>query len=373
MSEFYIVGAGFFGATVAERLANFGISVAIIEKRAHIGGNSYSEIDKDSGIEYHKYGSHIFHTSNERVWEYVNRFTKFNQYRHTVWTTFKNKAYTMPISLSTINAYYDLNLKPHEVAGFLSKERAKESYDNPKNLEEKAISLVGRPLYEAFIRGYTIKQWEKDPKELSADIITRLPVRHNYVNRYFKDKYEGIPLDGYGSVFKNILNHPKIAVRLNSDYFCLRDEIGDAPTLYTGPIDRFFDFKHGNLDWRTIDFKKEIYDVEDFQGCSVMNYADETIKHTRIHEFKHFHPERNSVDHTLTFKEYSRVAGKVDEPYYPVNTPRNSNLLRLYQQDIKKAKNVIFGGRLGSYRYFDMEATIAHALELSDKIIARHK
>jgi UDP-galactopyranose mutase len=259
------------------------------------------------------------------------------------------------------------------VVNFLNKERSKECYDKPKNLEEKAISLVGRPLYEAFIRGYTIKQWEKDPKELSADIITRLPVRHNYVNGYFKDKYEGIPLNGYGSVFENIIDHPRIKVRLNSDYFNLRNEIGDTPTLYTGPIDRYFDFKHGHLDWRTIDFEKQIHDVEDFQGCSIMNYADEAIKYTRIHEFKHLHPERNSIGHTLTFKEYSRVAGKVDEPYYPVNTPRNSKLLKLYQDEIKEVKNVLFGGRLGSYRYFDMEATIGYALELSDKIIDRHK
>lgn len=366
--DFLVVGAGFFGSTVARQLAESGLRVKIVEKRPHIGGNCYSSIDPDSGIECHEYGSHIFHTSSERVWAYLNRFTVFNQYRHTVWTTYKDHVYSMPINLATINSYYGLNLKPAEVSGFIANEVAKESIQNPGNLEEKAISLIGRPLYEAFIRGYTIKQWEKDPTELPADIITRLPVRHNYTHRYFADKYEGIPLDGYTKVFQRMLDHPNITVELSCDYFEQRNDLGKVPTLYTGAIDRFFDYEFGSLDWRTIDFEREVHAVADYQGCSVMNYADAEIPFTRIHEFKHYHPERQKTDCTVTFKEFSRVAESVDEPYYPVNTPRNSQLLAEYQKKCCDLDKIWFGGRLGSYRYFDMDDTIDAALDCAEVI-----
>lgn len=370
MTDFIVVGAGFFGATVASRLAENGLKVKVLEKRNHVGGNCYSEIDPDTGIECHKFGSHIFHTSNETVWAFLNQFTLFNKYQHTVWTTYKDRSYSMPINLSTINSYYGMNLRPFEVEAFLEKERSKENVTNPINLEEKAISLVGRPLYEAFIKGYTIKQWEKDPRDLSPDIITRLPVRHNYNNRYFNDKYEGIPMDGYSAVFERMLDHPNIDVELNADYFELRNGLGTIPTLYTGPIDRFFDYKHGHLDWRTIDFVKEVHDTTDYQGCTVMNYADSETPYTRIHEFKHYHPERPKTDATVIYKEYSRVAGEVDDPYYPVNTPRNVKLLELYQERARKLENIWFGGRLGSYRYFDMDNTIAAALDQSALILS---
>jgi len=370
-ADFLVVGAGFFGATVAAKMAASGRKVKVIEKRSHIGGNCYSEIDPEAGIECHKFGSHIFHTSNEDVWAFLNQFTLFNEYRHTVWTTFKDHAYSMPINLSTINAYYGFNLRPFEVEAFIEKERSKENITNPVNLEEKAISLVGRPLYEAFIKGYTIKQWEKDPRELPADIITRLPVRHNFNNRYFDDKYEGIPLDGYSAVFKRMLDHPNIEVQLNADYFDLKEGLGDVPTLYTGPIDRFFDFKHGHLEWRTIDFEREVHQVQDYQGCAVMNYADAEVPYTRIHEFKHYHPERPTTGGTIIFKEYSRLADRVDDPYYPVNTPKNSRLLEQYQEDAKALKSIRFGGRLGSYRYFDMDDTVAAALDMADQLLGK--
>jgi UDP-galactopyranose mutase len=368
-ADFLIVGAGFFGTTVAEQLASSGRKVLVIEKRPHIGGNCFSETDPDTGVEVHKYGSHIFHTSDEKVWAYLNRFTAFNEYRHTVWTTFRDRVFSMPINLSTINAYYGLNLKPFEVDAFIEKERAKENILHPANLEEKAVALIGRPLYEAFIRGYTIKQWEKDPTELPADIITRLPVRNNYTNRYFTDKYEGIPLEGYTKFFERMLDHPNIELRLNTDYFKVRDELVRMPTLYTGPVDRFFDYKYGYLDWRTIDFERNVHETPDYQGCSVMNYADAEVPFTRIHEFKHYHPERRGTDATVTFTEFSRVSGQVDEPYYPVNTPRNASLLRQYQQDAKVMKNVWFGGRLGSYQYFDMDDAVLHALELAEQLV----
>jgi len=367
--DFLIVGAGFFGATVAERLASVGRNVLVVDKRNHIGGNCYSKMDPDAGVECHEYGSHIFHTSDEKVWTYLNRFTSFNSYQHTVWTTFKEGVYSMPINLATINAYYGKSLKPFEVETFIEKERAKENIVNPENLEEKAISLIGRPLYEAFIKGYTIKQWEKDPRELSPDIITRLPVRHSYNNRYFNDKYEGIPLDGYTRLFERLLDHPNIEVRLNTDYFDVRQELGETPTLYTGPIDRFFSYQFGHLDWRTIDFEREIHEVQDYQGCAVMNYAGAEVPFTRIHEFKHYHPERSPVDATVTFKEFSRVAGPVDDPYYPVNTPRNGRLLEQYQNEAISVRGIQFGGRLGAYRYFDMDDTVAAALEMADHLI----
>ena len=366
--DFLVVGAGFFGCTVAERLASSGRKVLVIDKRSHIGGNCFSEIDRDTGIECHKYGSHIFHTSDDEVWAYLNRFTGFNDYRHTVWTTFKDRVFSMPINLSTINAYYGLNLKPFEVEAFIEKERSKENVLHPANLEEKAVSLIGRPLYEAFIKGYTIKQWEKDPKGLPPDIITRLPVRHNYTNRYFADKYEGIPLEGYAKLFERMLDHSNIEVRLNTDYFETRENLGTIPTLYTGPIDRFFEYKYGPLDWRTIDFCREVHEVSDYQGCTVMNFADATIPFTRIHEFKHYHPERPGTESTVTFTEFSRVAGPADEPYYPVNTPRNSRLLEQYQTEMAGMSNIWMGGRLGAYRYFDMDDTVAHALELAKQL-----
>jgi len=367
--DFLIVGAGFFGATVAERLATSGLKVLVIDKRAHIGGNCYSEVDHETNIECHKYGSHIFHTSNEDVWTYINRFTSFNEYRHTVWTTFREHVYSMPINLSTINAYYGINLKPFEVETFIKKECSKENFLHPSNLEEKAISLIGRPLYEAFIKGYTIKQWAKDPQDLSADIITRLPVRHNYINRYFNDKYEGIPLNGYTSLFERMLDHPNIEVKLNKDYFVLEDDIKDLPTLYTGPIDRFFEYKHGHLDWRTIDFEREVLDISDYQGCSVMNYAEEKVPYTRIHEFKHFHPERDAASATVIYKEFSRTAGHLEDLYYPINTPRNRELLLKYQENIPELDAVWFGGRLGNYIYWDMDDAVAHALKKSELIL----
>lgn len=368
-AEFIVVGAGLFGTTVAERLAVAGRNVLVVDKRSHIGGNCYSKLDSETGVECHEYGSHIFHTSNEKVWAHLNQFTSFNTYQHTVWTSLNDRVYSMPINLATINAYYGENLRPFEVGAFIEKERAKESIVNPVNLEEKAISLIGRPLYEAFIKGYTLKQWEKDPKELSPDIITRLPVRHNYNNRYFDDKYEGIPLEGYTRLFERMLDHPNIEVRLNTDYFDVRCDLGDIPMLYTGPIDRFFDYKHGHLDWRTIDFEREIYEVRDYQGCAVMNYAAAEIPFTRIHEFKHYHPERPNTDATVIFKEFSRVARQAEDPYYPVNTPRNSKLLEQYRKEAKLLQNLWFGGRLGSYRYFDMDDTVAAALEMADSLI----
>lgn len=359
-----IVGAGIFGATLAERLAEEAhCPVTVIDKRSHTGGNCHSAIYPNTEVEYHTYGSHIFHTSREDVWAYISRFTEFNAYRHHVYTTCRNRVYSMPINLDTINSFYGLNLKPFEVPAFLEKER-KNAPAIPRNLEEKAVSLIGRPLYEAFIKGYTQKQWEKNPTELSPDIITRLPVRHSYNNRYFADTWEGIPLDGYGRLFDRMLSHPLITVCLNTPYRAFRKTLpAETLVVYTGAIDEYFDYSLGRLEWRTLDFEYEIQTVEDYQGTSVMNYADADVPYTRIHEFKHFHPERASVEHTLICREYSRFAKEDDEPFYPVNTPANTALYEQYRELARRESHVVFGGRLGAYRYLDMDATIEAALQ----------
>ncbi len=371
MKKLFVVGSGFFGAVIAERgAAECDVEIVVIERRNHIGGNCYSEIDAETGVEYHKYGSHIFHTSDENVWNYINRFGEFNEYRHRVYTSFHNEIFSMPINLDTINSYFRKALTPEEAKKFIKEEIKKENISAPQNLEEKAISLIGRSLYEAFVRGYTIKQWEKDPKELSPDIITRLPVRYNYNNRYFSDRFEGIPVDGYGKMLSKMLDSPKIKLLLNTSYKDIAPQISQQDiVLYTGAIDEFFDYKFGTLEWRTVDFEVERFDYSDYQGTSVMNYADEKVPFTRIHEFKHYHPERQDTGKTIIFKEYSRLASPGDEPYYPVFTKKNQQLYKKFEFAKNETPNVIFGGRLGLYRYLDMDDTIAEALTCYEKTI----
>lgn len=361
-----IVGCGLFGAVIAERIAShFTIKSMIIDSRNHIGGNCYTDCDVETGIEYHAYGTHIFHTSSQQVWEYINRFTGFNSYYHQVLTTFRDKVYQMPINLETINSFYNINLKPFEVHSFLKSEIAKEGITTPRNFEEKAISLIGRSLYEAFIRGYTIKQWQKDPGELPASILNRLPFRTNYNECYFHDRWQGVPEHGYTAIFKKMLDHDNIELHLNTDFFDIRDSLPQNTIIvFSGPIDRFFDYKYGRLEWRTLDFRHEIKEVGDYQGTSVMNYAEEHIPFTRVHEPRHLHPERNySKDRTLIIKEFSRMDDGT-APYYPINDDRNQNLLEKYKQEAEKLPNVFFGGRLGEYKYLDMDTTIERALNL---------
>ena len=250
------------------------------------------------------------------------------------------------------------------MSAFLKEERGKESYEQPRNLEEQAISLIGRPLYEAFIRGYTVKQWGKDPRELPAEIIKRLPVRHSYNNRYFTDPYEGIPAEGYGNLFKRLHDHPNIQVQLNADLLDERENyLGTLPILYTGAVDQLFDHKYGRLEWRSIELERQVLDRPDYQDCSVMNYAEVDVPYTRIHEFEHFHPEKVPIDKTVIYKEYSKIIGESSEPHYPVNTPKNAELLKRYKADADQLDRVWFGGRLGGYRYLDMDDTIAAALK----------
>jgi UDP-galactopyranose mutase len=364
-ADLVIAGAGLFGLTVAERCAReLGLRVLVAERRDHIGGNAYSEVEPSTGIEVHRYGAHLFHTSNERVWDYVNRFTAFTDYRHRVFSIFKGRVYPMPINLGTICEYFGRAMSPDQARALIAEQAGEVA--EPQNLEEKAISLIGRPLYEAFIRGYTAKQWQTDPRELPAEIITRLPVRYTFDNRYFADRYEGLPVDGYTAWLERMADHPRIEVRLGTDFFDL-DAAGNVPVVYTGPLDRYFGHREGTLGWRTLDFEREVLATGDFQGTPVMNYADEDVPYTRVHEFRHFHPEREyPADRTVIVREYSRFAEAGDEPYYPIDTAEDRARLTRYRELARAEKDVLFGGRLGTYRYLDMHMAIASALTMYD-------
>ena len=367
-ADLIVVGSGFYGLTIAERAASDGARVVVLDRRAHLGGNAWSEPDPDTGIEVHTYGSHIFHTSNERVWEYVNRFSAFNEYRHHVWTVHDGQVFPMPIGMATMTQFFGRQLTPDEARALVREHAAELNGRRPANLEEKAVSLIGRPLYEAFIRGYTAKQWQTDPRELPERIITRLPVRFTYDTRYFNDTYEGIPVDGYGALLTRMADQVGITVHCDADWFNVRDAApATTPVVYTGPVDRYFDYRAGRLSWRTLDLHTEVLDVDDFQGTTVMNYADEDVAHTRIHEFQHYHPERPRIGgRTVVMTEYSRAAQAHDEPYYPVNTPEDRRRVDDYRALAEAEPGVHFGGRLGSYQYLDMHMAIAAALSAYD-------
>jgi UDP-galactopyranose mutase len=280
----------------------------------------------------------------------------------------------MPINLETINSFYNINLKPFQVDEFLRSEIAKENISQPRNFEEKAISFMGRPLYEAFIKGYTMKQWQKDPREMPENVLNRLPFRKNYNESYYYSRWQGMPLHGYGRIFEKLLKSPRIEVKLNLDYFTIRDLIpSDTKIIYSGPVDQFFNYKYEKLEYRTLRFEKEIHPVEDYQGTSVMNYADIEVPYTRIHEPRHLHPERTDypVNKTMIIKEYS-LLDDGSNPFYPINDERNQNLVRKYREECKKLKNIFISGRLGDYKYYDMHDTIKHALELYDLLLAEH-
>lgn len=369
MSEFFIIGAGIWGATLAERIATvLNQPVTVIDRRDHVGGNCHSSLDQETGIECHRYGSHIFHTSLPQAWEYLSRFCEFTSYRHKVLITHGNAVYAMPINLFTINAFYGKNLSPVEAEGFLAAEIARDHIERPANLEEKAVSLIGRPLYDAFIKNYTRKQWERDPKELPASIINRLPFRTCYNMDYFNDTWQGVPKDGYFSLFKNMLAHPNITVRLNCDYADIKNEIpSDATVIYTGMPDELFGYKYGELEWRSLHFEWETGNVRDFQGTTVMNYADTDAPWTRIHEFKHYHPERTTPfkqDKTVICREYPATWSRGEEAYYPVNDARNTALYARYADEVAQTPGLILGGRLGAYRYWDMDKAVADALHV---------
>ncbi|MBO0854799.1 MAG: UDP-galactopyranose mutase [Nocardia sp.] len=379
--DLIVVGSGFFGLTVAERTANLlGKRVLVIERRYHLGGNAYSEPDPETGIEIHKYGAHLFHTSNKRVWDYVNQFTEFTGYQHRVFAMHKGQAYQFPMGLGLLSQFFGRYFTPDEARALIAEQAAEVDAKQVSNLEEKAVSLIGRPLYEAFIRDYTAKQWQTDPKELSEGIINRLPVRYTFDNRYFNDTYEGLPREGYTAWLEKMAASDLIEVRLDTDWFEVREEIRkqnpDAPVVYTGPLDRYFDYSAGELGWRTIDLETEVLNTGDFQGTSVMNYNDGDVPFTRIIEPRHFHPERDyPTDKTVIQREFSRFAKTGDEPYYPINSAENREKLVAYRELAKKeteSAKVIFGGRLGTYQYLDMHMAIGSALSTFDNVLRPH-
>jgi UDP-galactopyranose mutase len=379
--DLIVVGSGFFGLTIAERVATqLGKRVLVIEKRGHIGGNAYSEAEPQTGIEIHRYGAHLFHTSNTRVWDYARQFTEFTDYQHRVFAMHAGQAYQFPMGLGLVAQFFGQYYSPDEARALIAEQAAEIDSADAQNLEEKAISLVGRPLYEAFVKGYTSKQWQTDPKELPASIINRLPVRYTFDNRYFNDTYEGLPVDGYTAWLTKMAADERIEVRLDTDWFDVRDELRAAspaaPVVYTGPLDRYFDYAAGRLGWRTLDFELEVLPCTDYQGTPVMNYNDQDVPFTRIHEFRHFHPERDYPDDkTVIMREYSRFADTEDEPYYPINTDADRAVLAVYRHRARaetSAANVLFGGRLGTYQYLDMHMAIASALNMYDNILVPH-
>jgi len=362
--DLIIVGAGLFGLTIAERAANvLGKTVQIVESREHIGGNAYSYLDTTSKIEVHKYGSHIFHTSNKIVFEYVSQFMSLNHYEHRVLTSHLDELYEFPINLNTLNKFFKLNLNESEADLFLQSIKVK-SPTKPRNLQEKAIELVGDELYKAFIKGYTEKQWNENPLNLPSSIISRIPVRFNQDSRYFDDLHQGIPSEGYQSWFDAMISNTKIHVTLGKDYLKSKAQFNsDVPVVYTGPIDRYFDFKHGLLGWRTLDFKIENVNEHSFQSAAVINYPDLGIPYTRVHEFRKLHPERDGPkDLSTIMYEYSRSAEREDDPYYPMNRDADREMYLKYREEASKVSNVLFAGRLGSYKYLDMDMAIASAL-----------
>jgi len=368
-----VAGAGIWGCTVARVLAENGRKVLVLEKRPHVGGNVRCETDSETGIEIHSYGSHIFHTHIDRVWDFVRRFVEFNGYQHKVLAHHAGKTYFLPLGLTLVNQFYGLDLTPAELPAFIAAESGRGTRPRaPANFEEQAISFIGKPLYDAFIREYTRKQWGTDPRNLSADIIKRLPVRASYDVNYFPDYRQGIPFTGYNSLFDRMLDHPNISVECNVDWLSWRSQhqiTGRQPlTFYSGPIDALFGYKFGPLPWRSLRFERERAPVADFQGTSVVNYTDADVAFTRIHEFKHYHPEDASVmaaPSTIICREYPQTWKLGDEPYYPVDTPESRERLAFYQAEAEKVPNLVVGGRLGEYKYYDIDRSIDRALEVA--------
>lgn len=358
-----VVGSGLFGLTIAERIANIlKMPVVVLERREHIGGNAWSFRDASTGIDVHQYGTHIFHTSNVKVWEYVNQFTEFTDYRHSVWANHEKRMYPLPINLATLNMFFEKNFSPREARDFI---KAQEIHDESlDSFESKMLSVMGSKLYKAFIRGYTLKQWQTNPNQLPSSLAGRVPIRYNFNLNYFEDSFQGIPKMGYDSLMENMIKNSLISTFTDTDFFDVKNLVSRSKlVVYTGPIDEYFDYQFDLLGWRTVDLSFETLPLEDFQGTAVVNYSDVRAAFTRIHEFHHLNPERRfRSDLTIVAKEYSRLAGKNDEPYYPVNTEIDRDRFSKYRSLVSKEHNVIFGGRLATYKYLDMHMAIASAL-----------
>ncbi len=361
--DYLIVGAGLFGATVAERLTAHGKHVLVIDKRSHIGGNVYTE--DIEGIQVHRYGAHIFHTNDKRAWDYVNRFAEFNRYTNSPVANFRGKLYSLPFNMYTFNAMWGVTT-PDEAAAKIKEQREAAGIEEPKNLEEQAISLVGTDIYETLVKGYTEKQWGRPCTELPAFIIRRLPVRLTFDNNYFNARYQGIPIGGYTKMVENMLSG--IEVRLNEDYFQNRATWNQLAkkVIYTGSVDAIFEFCFGELGYRSVRFETEVLDTPNYQGNAVVNYTDRETPYTRVIEHKWFDPVE--TDKTVISREYSHEWKPGEEPYYPINDDKNNALYKKYRALADAEPNVYFGGRLGEYRYYDMDAVIARALDMAESL-----
>ena len=368
MYDYLIVGAGLYGAVFAREATDAGKKVLVIDKRNHIAGNVYTEMIED--IHVHKYGAHIFHTNNKKIWDYITKFATVNRFTNSPIANYKGEIYSMPFNMYTFNKMWG-SVTPEE-ALLRIEEQKREIVDEPKNLEEQAISLVGRDIYEKLIKGYTEKQWGRECKELPTFIIKRLPVRFSYDNNYFNALFQGIPIGGYTKMVANILEG--IEIRLGVDYFANKNEFDDiaSKVIYTGPIDRYYDYKFGNLEYRSVRFENEVLDISNFQGNAAVNYTDREIPWTRIIEHKWFQfgkdDNGNDLPKTVISREYSSEWKPGDEPYYPVNDIKNNTLYEKYKKLADLEKKTIFGGRLGEYKYYDMDQVIEAALKLFDKV-----
>ena len=361
-----IAGAGFSGAVIARQLAEAGIQVSVIDRRNHLAGNCHTERDAETGIMVHRYGPHIFHTDDEEVWQYVNRFGHFVPFVNRVKTTVRGEVFSLPINLHTINQFFRATYSPDE-ARSLIESKADLSISNPRSFEDQALRFVGRELYDAFLSGYTRKQWGREPAELPADILKRLPVRFNYDDNYFSHRFQGMPESGYTSIIEAILDHPSIVVTTGAA-ITRKDLRSFEHVFYSGPIDEFFDHGLGRLGYRTLDFE-ELRADGDFQGCAVMNYGEVATPWTRISEHKHFAPWENHPK-TIYYKEYSRECGLDDIPYYPVRLVHEKQQLSGYMELARKTPGVSFVGRLGTYRYLDMDVTIREALNSAKSFLS---
>jgi UDP-galactopyranose mutase len=364
--HFGIVGAGFSGAVIGRELAEAGHDVTVIEQRDHVAGNCHTARDDDTGVMVHQYGPHIFHTDIERVWDYVNQYAEMMPYRHSVRTTVDNRVYSLPINLHTINQVYEAAMGPDEARAFIEEE-AETDIEDPQTFEEQALRFVGRRLYEAFFYGYTRKQWGVEPTQLPASILKRLPVRFNYDDTYFSHPHIAIPREGYTRIVEQILDHPNITVHLDTA-FDPAERVDYDHVVWSGPLDGWFDYDEGRLGYRTLDFVPERHDG-DYQGIQVMNYGEYEVPHTRITEHKHFSPWEEH-DRTIIFREYSRAADPDDIPYYPIRLTDDRALLDRYLSRARAEDGVTFVGRLGTYRYLDMDRTIDEALTAAEGMLA---
>lgn len=362
-----LVGAGLSGAVIGRILAEAGHQITIIDGRDHIGGNCHTERDAETGVMVHVYGPHIFHTDDEGVWDYVNSFTTFMPYKNRVKTTSQNQVFSLPINLHTINQYYGKTMRPDEARDFIQNDIADASITDPQTFEEQALRFVGPDLYEAFFKGYTIKQWGVQPSELPASILKRLPVRFNYDDNYFFHRFQGMPENGYTPMIAAILDHPSITVKLETMF---ETAMGDAHdhVFYSGPLDGYFDYQLGRLGYRTLDFEK-FTAKGDYQGCAVMNYGEVEVPFTRITEHKHFSPWEEHED-TVCYREFSRACTPDDIPYYPIRQVKEKALLGDYLKLAEGTTGVTFVGRLGTYRYLDMDVTIREAMDTAEAFLA---